>query len=407
MKKRYSAVMALILAFVAVFSLYGCHKDTPAPRPTEDIVIPTGDPIDYTQYVDFVVNVDGDRDVSVLQLTDTQIIDSSQCRSADRIDAASKKKWGPDKFDEDYKDYVRTTVEKAKPDLIIITGDLVYGEFDDKGTSLLDLISFMDSFGIPWAPVFGNHDNECKMGVDWQCEQLQNAKHCLFLQRTLTGNGNYTVGIVQNNLLTRVFFMMDSNGCGNICKESLQNKHSTSAIGIRGDQIDWFKAAAGKIREQSAHTKISFAFHIQPAVFAEAFSKYGFKNGSTQSNPINIDKSKKKESTDFGYLGRDLKSAWDEDYTVFNAMKEAGADSIFVGHEHCNSGSIVYEGIRFQYGQKSSTYDRCNYVSKKGAISGGYLLTGTPIIGGTKIILEKNSGSIKDAFIIYASGSIS
>lgn len=75
--------------------------------------------------------------------------------------------------------------------MIIITGDLVYGEFDDKGTCLLELIKFMESFDIPWAPVFGNHDNESQKGADWQCEQLEKAGNCLFRQRTLTGNSNY------------------------------------------------------------------------------------------------------------------------------------------------------------------------------------------------------------------------
>ena len=71
----------------------------------------------------------------------------------------------------------------------------------------------MNQYDIPWAPVFGNHDNESMKGVDWQCEQLKRAKKCLFLQRELTGNGNYTVGIRKGNELKRVFFMLDSNGC--------------------------------------------------------------------------------------------------------------------------------------------------------------------------------------------------
>ena len=60
-----------------------------------------------------------------------------------------------------------------------MTGDIIYGEFDDKGTSLINLINAMESFGIPWAPVFGNHEQESMKGADWQSEQLENAEHCL------------------------------------------------------------------------------------------------------------------------------------------------------------------------------------------------------------------------------------
>ncbi len=49
-----------------------------------------------------------------------------------------------------------------------------------------------------------------RLGVDWQCKQFEAAKHCLFLQRTLTGNGNYTVGIVQGGALKPFFFLLDS-----------------------------------------------------------------------------------------------------------------------------------------------------------------------------------------------------
>ena len=38
-------------------------------------------------------------------------------------------------------------------------------------------------------------------------------------------------------------------------------------------------------------------------------------------------------------------------------IKALGVDSILVGHEHANSASAVYDGIRFQYGQKTGTYE--------------------------------------------------
>ena len=49
-------------------------------------------------------------------------------------------------------------VERVKPDLITMTGDQIWAPFVKY--SLDDLIEFMDSFKIPWAPVNGNHDGE-------------------------------------------------------------------------------------------------------------------------------------------------------------------------------------------------------------------------------------------------------
>lgn len=49
----------------------------------------------------------------------------------------------------------------------MIAGDIVYGEFDHDGSALLSFIEFMDSLGIPWAPVLGNHETESRMGTFW------------------------------------------------------------------------------------------------------------------------------------------------------------------------------------------------------------------------------------------------
>lgn len=352
------------------------------------------------ELVDFVVQVEEGRDPVVLQLTDTQIIDAAQMRTEDRLGTGAQEYWATDKMEDRCFAYIRETVEATKPDLILLTGDLVYGEFDDAGTSFTALVNFMESFGIPWAPVFGNHDNESAMGADWQCEQLENAAHCLFLQRELTGNGNYTVGIAQGYDLLRVFFMLDSNGGGK-SEASMANGHTKKSVGFGQDQIDWYEDVAYNLSEYSPKTRLSFAFHIQTAAFTKAYAQYGFTNAGTAESPIHITLLDDKADGDFGYLGADLKSAWDTNGSVTQGMIDLGADSFFVGHEHCNSASVVYNGVRYQFGQKSSTYDRFNSLKADGSIVGAYSEKGVPLIGGTVIPLAAGDGAIKDPYIYY------
>ena len=349
--------------------------------------------------VDFIIDIPSNKDIVILQLTDTQIIDASQARSITRLDDEEKLYWAKGLTEIRCFQYLRYVIETVVPDLILLTGDLVYGEFDDNGTSLTALIEFMDGFGIPWAPVFGNHDNESKLGVNWQSAKLSNASNCLFIQRSLTGNGNYTVGLRQNGQLKRAFFMLDSNSCNHTpvstCKSS-----KTSRYGFGEDQIAWYTAVALAIRTSSPETKISFAFHTQLQIFADAFAKYGFTNQNTNVHPIKIDSHPNVEAGDFGYLGANLKNPWDSDHHVWNGLRALGVDSIFVGHEHCNSASVVYEGIRCQYGLKSSTYDRANYCAD-GKIISSYTEAGRPLVGGTVIPLAAD-GSLLTPYICYA-----
>ena len=382
------------------------EKPQDIPSSEEDIE-DTETPSAALELVDFVVEVESGREPVILQLSDPQIIDPTQDRRSTPLSQGEKDYWAPEKIDERLYNSLTETIEATNPDLILLTGDLVYGEFDDNGTMLESLIAKMESFGIPWAPVFGNHENESAKGVDWQCQQLENAEHCLFKQRTLTGNGNYTVGIKQDGVLKRVFFMMDSNGCGAMHANSIANGHSQTTVGFGQDQIDWSIGLAEEIKETSPDTKISYAFHIQVYAFKDAYAKYAFTNSGTKENPINIDKLAYKAEGDFGYIGRDLKNPWDTNNAFFHQMKAVGVDSIFVGHEHCNSASVVHEGIRFQFGQKLGTYDRANYVTQSGAVQGGYCLDYTnsalePLSGGTVMIMATD-GSFKNAYI-YLTG---
>ena len=346
---------------------------------------------------DFLVEVPAGKDPVVLQLSDTQIIDAAQERYPDRLGSSSDAFWATDQVEERCYDYLTETINATKPDLIIITGDIIYGEFDDNGTALESFVAFMEGFKIPWAPIFGNHDNESKKGADWQCDQFENAKYCKFLQRELTGNGNYSVAIAQDGVITRVFYMLDSNACSAASAESLANGHTTTVVGFGNDQIEWYTEQITELKAVSPNTKISFAYHVQSSIFAKAYEKYGF-NQNEKYQTINIDWLENKAEGDFGYIGRQLKGPWDGNYAVFNGMKALGADSIFVGHEHCNSASVVYGGVRFQFGQKSSEYDRYNRIAPDGTISSDALAKSVSMIGGTVIPLDAN-GEIVNPYI--------
>lgn len=356
-------------------------------------------------YVDFVVDIPTGKDIVVLQLTDTQIIDSSQARSS--LSQTYTAHWAPDRFDDLCFNYLTEVITAANPDFIIITGDLIHGMYDDKGTSLLSLIAYMESWEIPWAPVFGNHDNESNKGADWQCEQLMNAEYCVFDQKTLSGNSNYSVALMQGGEMKRVFYMMDTNAVSAPSEASLANGHTRSDYcGIAPDQIEWYTAQIAELRKHEPTVPISFAYHIQPNVFGEALEEKYNVDMSVNKPNFNIDTYYGKESTDFGYVGKEMIGQWDRNKTVFNGMKAMGVDSIFVGHVHYNTASVVYEGVRLHYGVKSGEHDRVNAINvatgevvEKDRVTDGF----SPIIGGSIITFSQTDGSLKDIRNYYCS----
>ena len=345
--------------------------------------------------IDFIVEIPKGKTPVILQLSDPQMLDSSQAVSG-RLSDGEGDYWAKDKKEERCFKYIREAIENTNPDLILIAGDIVYGEFDHDGTALISFIEFMEGFDIPWAPVFGNHETESRMGADWQCEQLEKAKNCLFKQRTLTGNGNYTVGIKQGEKIIRVFYMVDSNS-GYPSEKSIANGHSQHPAGFGDDQIEWYTASINELHRVSSNTKITFMFHIAISVFERAFERYGYtRDRSSNAFPIIIDEIDK-TGNDFGIILSPTPT-WDKDDRVWQGFKALGVDSILVGHDHELCASVLYEGVRCQFGLKSSTYDSNIYIDAIGKMKKSWVPAGKPIIGATVMELTPCDGTIAKAY---------
>ena len=209
--------------------------------------------------------------IRLLQITDMQFVDSSQLRNSDRLRIDEINAWKRENFNVECADHIRALVAQTNPDLIFITGDIVYGEFDDNGSSLEWFCSFMDSFKIPWAPVYGNHDNESKRGVKWQNAMYENSEYCLFKTGKVSGNGNYTVGIVVGDELQRVMYMLDTNGCAHSTDENV-----VKIPGIYKDQMQYFADCKTKITASVGREVPAFvACHIPTTEFLDGYRAKG------------------------------------------------------------------------------------------------------------------------------------
>ncbi len=348
MKRVISSMMVFVLLSLCL--LTGCGD---AQEEQSQVTQP-----DIGDLVDFVIRAEEGREFRILQLTDTQIIDPGQSRYPERINDMT-----PLSDEQLYADclyFIEEAVKQAQPDLIIMTGDNVYGEFDDNGTSTEKLVSFMESLEIPWAPVFGNHDNETTKGVTWQCQQFENAEHCLFKRGELIGNGNYTIGIEQSGKLIKVIYMMDSNGCANgksyaalpSFGEYNQGEKLMTSPGFGEDQIDWLDVTSAKITGGLGYTPTKFvAFHIPITEFSDAATAKGYQSSDRQKKFAIEDAT----GEDFGEKNEGIGGFVAPNFWML--LQRHKFDGVFVGHSHTNNFSIVHDGIRVTYGLKSSRFD--------------------------------------------------
>lgn len=324
MRKAFLSIITLIS-----LSLAGCDMNS-TNTSTSDLstLVPSGEfPCDYK------VTAKNNRRFKVLQLSDTQIAYPNHL--------------------EGVFDLIDYEIQTSNPDLIMLVGDNVYGRYDTDGYILTQLCEKLESYNIPWAPIFGNHDNECPLGVDWQCNLFTSYEHCLFKQRSeLSGNSNYSIGCFIGESLVHTIYMMDTKGCfiGEI-------NGPIVPYGISDEQLEFITTTQTKAKAYAGKDVKGFvSVHVMPTIFNTAcLEKYNANTGPGLAEggfeiPGNPD-------GDFGKVLSPISRNYDGDGKVFDTYKINNIDGIFAGHNHLCNASVLYEGIRMTFGLKSGKTD--------------------------------------------------
>lgn len=217
--------------------------------------------------------------------------------------------------------HIRALVEKAQPDLITVSGDMFCSA--SAALSVHQFTQFMDSLGIPWAPIFGNHDDDGNCDLNYLADVMMESENCLMQKGDPSlGVGNYIVNICQGDKVAHSLLMMDSHGDG-----------------LWEHQTKWYKWAAS-----GANAPSTVILHIPigeyQLAYDAAWDGSGWKDG-------------------YEAFGSRKETICPEDGSVgfFDAVKEVGlTENILCGHDHINDFSILYEGVRLSYSMRLGVY---------------------------------------------------
>ena len=334
--------------------------------------------------VDFIIDYPAGKDLTILQITDMQMQSLAGARNEVRYEYFKTNYFTNKPEDLEIRSfrYVDEAVERVKPDLIVITGDSVYGELDDSGEMWSALIRRMDSYKIPWCMVFGNHDNESAKGVRWQIEQMLNSEYCVFRQGDVTGNSNYNILLRQGGEIKYLLYMMDSNGCAHVAampeaylrKDNVDYGLIQQTAGFKADQVTWMTDSAKTVRKLYGEMPSLVFCHIPPVEAVTAINAlYGAKTGVF---PFYPDREGDLGISYANYLGASCGRFW-------RNAKSMDCAGIFVGHQHMVATSIMCEGIRVTFGLKTGT---CDYHAHT-------------MVGTTKITLGEETGDLGVEYI--------
>ncbi len=147
--------------------------------------------------------------------------------------------------------------------------------------SINNFIKHMESYGIPWAPVYGNHDNEIPSNsLNWQADKYMAAEHCLMQKgpSNLYGCGNYVINITEKGEPVYTLFMFDNGRYLEYLDEKTSEPY-TKEIYMGYEKIVWYEWNVKGIEKSAGRIIPSMTFsHFAQPEFREAVEKYGVQD---------------------------------------------------------------------------------------------------------------------------------
>lgn len=287
-------------------------------------------------------------------------------------------------------------VKAEKPDLVVVTGDIVYPvPYESAALNNLPphkiFATLMETLGVYWVPTFGNHDTE--FYSFYSREEIseyysgEDFKYCLYERgnESLDGFGNSVINVKNSQgIITQSIFTIDSHAYAG---SGLSSILAMDYDNIKQNQVDWYKNIVEKNNEYnnnlianlenkdellSKYDKLNtlLFFHIPLQEYKDAWFKY-VENGYKDTDDIKLIYGTAGETGDIIYCGVDGDN-------LFETMQALGGKhGIFCGHDHVNNFSIDYKGIRLTYGM-SIDYLAYGKIHTLGSQRGCTMITVNP-----------------------------
>ena len=235
---------------------------------------------------------------------------------------------------------VREMVQTEKPDLVVVTGDIIYSAPADSTLSVV--LKTFAKLGVPFCMTFGNHDYDFKTPVVALYNQMQKTPNCVM--PVLQGkNTDYSLPILSSNgkRTAAVLYCIDTH-----------NKPAIGGIGgyqwISHNQITWYRQRSMVYKQKNGGRPVpSLAFLHIP------LPEFNYATDNTQC-PM---------------YGSRLEKAYSPSINsgMFASIKEMGdIMGVFCGHDHDNDYAVSYFNVLLAHGRFSGGNTEYNHL-KRGA----------------------------------------
>ncbi|MBQ7921653.1 MAG: metallophosphoesterase [Clostridia bacterium] len=274
---------------------------------------------------------------------------------------------------------VTELVNRTDPDLITVCGDIAPAG----DTASYDAFAeFMDTLGLPWTTVWGNHDHDADAEyTDSIADRYLTHPGFLYEKGDpVMGNGNFVIRIEQEGRTLAGLILLDAhNGVDYIGSE--ERTHPTwdyklwqlAYSSLYPEQLDWYREQIGCLHKDGCRNT-AMILHI-PIYAYHTAADSAFRPG-VKLTEVTLEQSYGKEIWNPGYedsygVQHERICSYPEDDGVFALIRELDSTKyIIAGHDHENNTVIRHDGVYFVYCTKTGTG-----AYSDPAINGGTVLT--------------------------------
>ena len=281
------------------------------------------------------LRVDANGDFKVVVFSDTQ------CSTDNPNNAALK----------ETVNNLKTIVDREQPDLVLLAGDISYNMSSaQKLENYLNiLMGYVEEKQIPWAHVYGNHDDECNtaggysaISKEEQQKVYESFEYCISKDVDgLFGVGNYVLPVLSYDGSSIAFNIWGLDS-GAYTSNPINNMYQGSNyfLGkyeyIQKNQIDWYTETSALLEKYNgAKIPAMMYFHIPLQEFYTAW------NQKTTEAEFQFEwEGEKNENISAATINCGL----------FAAILQTGDVKLVAsGHDHINDFMVKYNGVKLCY----------------------------------------------------------
>ena len=247
---------------------------------------------------------------------------------------------------------VQALIDRTKPDLVLLGGDIagpgsIHVSNEQELKDLLDgLVAPMEQAGIPWAHVYGNHDNNFGL-PDAEAEPVyESYPNCVSKTGPagVSGVSNYVLPVWDRKGETILFnvFGLDSQhkmeefraefGLGEeVAPLDPMDMENEDESPIRFSQVAWYYRTSQALE--------AYAGHRIPALMYTHFPLPEHRIVALRPEECRLE----------GHVGRQIDSSYLNSGLFSVCLQRGDVKAIFCGHDHRSDYSGIYCGIRLGF----------------------------------------------------------